>query len=96
MTILRITISSRVVRALRPFFDRSPCVSGAEDVPVSQERHNAILIGFDTWEVILSSRVTTNALSVGIQVSCSAGDNSVVRNGRFPVSKYSKASLYIT
>ena len=33
--------------------------------------------------------------SVGIQVSCSAEDHSAVRDGRFPVSKYSRTSLYI-
>ena len=32
---------------------------------------------------------------VGIQVSCSAEDHSAVRDGRFPVSKYSRTSLYI-
>ena len=33
--------------------------------------------------------------SVRIQVSCSAEDHSAVRDGRFPVSKYSRTSLYI-
>ena len=33
--------------------------------------------------------------SVGIQVSCSAEDHSAVRDGRSPVSKYSRTSLYI-
>ena len=32
---------------------------------------------------------------VGIQVSCSAEDHSAVWDGRFPVSNYSKTSLYI-
>ena len=32
---------------------------------------------------------------VGIQVSCSAEDHSAVRDGRSPVSKYSRTSLYI-
>ena len=32
---------------------------------------------------------------VGIQVSCSAEDHSAVRDGQFPVSKYSRTSLYI-
>ena len=33
--------------------------------------------------------------SVGIQVSCSAENHSVIRDGRSPVSKYSRTSLYI-
>ena len=36
------------------------------------------------------------ASCVGIQVSCSAGDNFAVCDGRFPVSKYSGTSFYIT
>ena len=32
---------------------------------------------------------------VGIQVSCSAEDHSAVWDGRFPVSNYSRTSLYI-
>ena len=32
---------------------------------------------------------------VGIQVSCSAEGRSAVRDGRYPVSKYSRTSLYI-
>ena len=33
--------------------------------------------------------------TVGFQVSCSAGGNSVVWDGRFPVSKYIWTSLYM-
>ena len=36
-----------------------------------------------------------NVWDVGIQVSFSAEDQSAVRDGRFPVSKYSRTSLYI-
>ena len=35
------------------------------------------------------------ARSVEIQVSCSAEDNPAVWDDRFPVSKYSRTSLYI-
>ena len=36
-----------------------------------------------------------HSVGVGIQVSCSAEDHSTVRDGRSPVSKYSRTSLYI-
>ena len=35
-------------------------------------------------------------VDVGIQASCSARENSVVRDSRFPAPKYSRTSLYIT
>ena len=55
------------------------------------------LVEYTRWNTLggVHSVVEYTWWSVGIQVSCSAEDHSAVRDGRSPVSKYSRTSLYI-